>query len=188
MVDFSILYVFIIFLFYIYPLFKATKNKNFFLMTGLLFLFLYTNILIKYSIFPFFLNDGTLQPGKPIVNLILFASIHEILVNSSAETAVRQIIGNILLFMPLGFLLPIVSQKMRKPAPILITVFCVSLSIELVQFLISLITGVPSRVSDVDDILLNFIGGTLGYLCYLAANKLIFSKIGGETALGSSQK
>ena len=62
--------------------------------------------------------------------------------------------------MPFGFFLPIVSRRGRKWYNNFILGFFLSLCIEVTQ----LVFKVGSF--DVDDLLLNTIGGILGFLCY----------------------
>ena len=70
----------------------------------------------------------------------------------------KNIIGNILLFMPYGFFASYYLRLNKKRfAAILILI--VSLSIECVQLVIG-------RCFDVDDILLNLLGGMIGYFIY----------------------
>lgn len=70
----------------------------------------------------------------------------------------KNVVGNILLFMPYGFF---VSYYLRldKKRLALFLVFIVSISIEFVQLAIG-------RCFDVDDILLNLLGGMIGYYIY----------------------
>jgi len=70
----------------------------------------------------------------------------------------KNIIGNILLFMPYGFFASY-YLKLDKKRLAFILVLLVSLSIESVQLVIG-------RCFDVDDILLNLIGGMLGFYIY----------------------
>lgn len=64
--------------------------------------------------------------------------------------------GNILLFSPLGFLVPIIVPKIRGARQTATIAFGVSLSLELIQ----LLTGLGGF--DVDDLLLNVLGGMIG--------------------------
>lgn len=80
--------------------------------------------------------------------------------NPSTATAVENLAGNILVFMPMGFLLPIVLPKLQRMRQIAVISFVISLSIEVIQ----LLTGMG--VFDVDDVLLNVLGATLGWLIY----------------------
>ncbi len=70
----------------------------------------------------------------------------------------KNVVGNILLFMPYGFFASYYLKLDKKRVAFLL-VFIVSLSIECVQLVIG-------RCFDVDDILLNLVGGILGYFIY----------------------
>ena len=76
----------------------------------------------------------------------------------------KNIIGNILLFMPFGLFIAAYIDN-RKILPIIALSIISSLSIESVQFLIG-------RVFDVDDILLNVLGGTIGAVLFVILDKL----------------
>ena len=69
--------------------------------------------------------------------------------------------GNILLFIPLGILLPLLSKRMSLRR-LLITAFLFSLMIETTQF-ISSYFGVY-RYADIDDIILNTSGACIGFV------------------------
>ncbi len=70
----------------------------------------------------------------------------------------KNIIGNILLFLPFGFFVSYLIKSKDVILPLIICIVC-SISIETVQLYIG-------RVFDVDDIILNVIGGILGYFVY----------------------
>lgn len=76
----------------------------------------------------------------------------------------KNIIGNILLFMPYGFFSSF-YLRLDKKRLAFILILIVSFSIEIVQLLIG-------RCFDVDDILLNLIGGMLGYFIYCILEKI----------------
>ena len=63
---------------------------------------------------------------------------------------------NILLFVPLGFILPLLWKEFRSRRAMCLTGFLLSLGIELAQLL-------NYRVSDVDDLIMNTLGTFLGY-------------------------
>ena len=75
------------------------------------------------------------------------------------------LVGNIVWFVPLGWLLPVLFTRWRKASAVALTAFLLSLGIEVSQWILA--TG----VADVDDILFNVIGGMLGYGCYCLLNK-----------------
>ena len=72
-----------------------------------------------------------------------------------------QIIQNILLTVPFGFGISFVLQL--KPQFLLWIVPAVGISIELVQFLISLTIGYTYRIIDINDVILNALGVLIGY-------------------------
>ena len=75
-----------------------------------------------------------------------------------------SVFGNILIFIPFGFLIgEYVNPK--KVWPILITTLLTSLTIEFVQLEIG-------RSFDIDDVLLNVVGGLLGYLLYIGLSAI----------------
>lgn len=63
---------------------------------------------------------------------------------------------NILLFIPLGFILPLLWKEFRSRRAMCLTGFLLSLGIELAQLL-------NYRISDVDDLIMNTLGAFLGY-------------------------
>lgn len=81
----------------------------------------------------------------------------------------RNVGGNILLLMPLGFLAPILWVEIKRFKSIILLGFVVSISIEFLQFLESLAGG-WGRITDIDDVICNVLGVIIGYLIY----KLIF--------------
>lgn len=103
------------------------------------------------------------------LNLIPFHSIIEYCRHLSIGTAALQILGNIAAFLPIGFLVPILSKKFRFARNILILSLLLSVGIETVQLIESLAVHYPTKSVDIDDVILNFIGGTLGYLLFRAA-------------------
>lgn len=95
-------------------------------------------------------------------NWVLFASIHKIYYSRMDDMyKFMNIGGNILGFVPLGFLLPLVFFRRGRLVLTVGAVFLISFLFESVQRY----TGLG--VFDVDDLLLNTIGGLSGYLFYL---------------------
>ncbi len=102
-------------------------------------------------------------------NLVPFKEIKRFATHFS-QLGVRivliNIAGNVLAFMPLGFLLPLIADKKLKLWSVTLIAFGLSLGIELTQ----LVTRVGS--CDVDDLILNTIGGVVGYGCYVIFRKI----------------
>ncbi|MEM5011210.1 VanZ family protein [Niallia taxi] len=98
-------------------------------------------------------------------NFIPFLMIKEMFVDRSFFTFVVNNIGNIALFMPLGFFLPMAIPKFRHVILTTVAGCCLSAVIESIQWFMKY------RWSDVDDIILNTIGALAGFGIYKAVLK-----------------
>lgn len=76
----------------------------------------------------------------------------------------KQVVGNIVLFIPLGYFASYYC-KIKKISIISLVVMLISLIIESVQHFIG-------RSFDVDDILLNVVGGIIGFLIYISLSAI----------------
>ncbi|PER30220.1 hypothetical protein CN931_26300 [Bacillus sp. AFS054943] len=85
---------------------------------------------------------------------------------------IRNVGGNILLLMPLGFLAPIIWGTYKKIKNTILLGFAVSVSIELLQLLESLFSG-WGRITDIDDVICNVLGSIFGYYVYKVFLKLV---------------
>lgn len=107
------------------------------------------------------------------INLVPFNKFTEI--RESAQRGifsyiVNEVIGNIALFVPIGFLLPLLWKRFEKIWAVLICCLSISLAIEIIQL------GISLRATDVDDLILNTLGGIIGYLAYALIKRLTKSK------------
>lgn len=87
-------------------------------------------------------------------------------VTAGLESGLRQLFGNLLVLVPLGFGLPAVWPRFRRLAPSALVALGVTFGIEVSQMVISLIVGVPYRAFDVDDLILNTAGAVVGWLAW----------------------
>lgn len=78
--------------------------------------------------------------------------------------------GNVLAFVPFGFVLPIISSKNRRFLNVLLLTLELTITIELFQLLLKV------GIFDVDDILLNTVGGMIGYILFAICNKLLYGR------------
>lgn len=102
------------------------------------------------------------QPNHRSINLIPFYSIMQYIVGSSANIkrfAFGNVIGNIAIFTPLGTYLSLFKNDKRVKTNLLF-IFIVSLSVEIIQGIFGI------GASDIDDIILNCLGGFVGILGY----------------------
>ena len=100
---------------------------------------------------------------KPFATIKLFYESRRM----NIEYKVNNLLGNILLFIPLGFLLPLLVKRFRNVFLIVLTGFLLSLFYECTQ----LLTGIG--IFDVDDMILNTLGTLLG-VCIFYIGKSLF--------------
>lgn len=104
------------------------------------------------------------KDGLRNINLIPFRSISPYLRNITEPYAFKNILANILVFIPLGIF---VSNKNSKNVfKTLVICLSVILSIECIQLLLKI------GFFDVDDIILNFIGSLIG----MGINKILIKE------------
>ena len=106
----------------------------------------------------------TLVPAHPALgqvvepNLIPLRTIGIYLANLDSGYWVGQMVGNLLLLLPMGLVGPVVFPWLDRWLRVLVTALVLSSAIELAQL------WVPDRSADVDDLLLNVVGAMLGYV------------------------
>lgn len=96
----------------------------------------------------------------PFRTLRLFGSLLTDHRSHLVQAAVINLFGNVVMFIPLGLLLPTVWEKLRSLGKVLLTTAVIITTVEIVQ----LLTLVGS--CDIDDLILNLIGSALGYGVY----------------------
>jgi glycopeptide antibiotics resistance protein len=127
-------------------------------------LLLYLFILIMVSFWG--INNSTLRLGNyngVSHNLVPFDTIRIYIFNFHSynfDTWFYNTFGVLLVFIPLGLLLPVVFVNLRTLRNIIFTSVCVSILIEVLQYIALL------GVFDIDDIILNTLGTVLGFWLY----------------------
>jgi glycopeptide antibiotics resistance protein len=97
-------------------------------------------------------------PGQVIDhNFVPFETIAIWVANPDSGFWIRQMVGNLLLLLPVGLLGPVALPWLDRWWRVLLAAFALCLAIELAQL------WIPDRAFDVDDLLLNVAGGALGY-------------------------
>ena len=76
----------------------------------------------------------------------------------------KNVVGNMIMFLPFGFFISYYLKVENVKLPLLLTLVA-SIAVEFVQMCIG-------RVFDVDDILLNLLGGTIGFCIYSLLRKI----------------
>ena len=105
-----------------------------------------------FSIVKSGIHETNLIPFKVIVE-----TYNEVFVNGYFNYFLINFLGNIIMFMPIGFFIPLLWNVSNKK--VVIIGFCSSLFIEICQLFLT-------RGTDVDDLMLNTIGVILGLLLY----------------------
>jgi len=77
---------------------------------------------------------------------------------------------NIILFVPLGFFLPLLYKKYRHIGSVALVGFLLSLSIEIVQMF-------GRGATDINDLITNTVGACLGFFIYQLLSKLVSKEL-----------
>lgn len=155
----------------------SVKNKRIDFKREALLILVYICIVVvvRFTFCPFTKVNGQIQPLvfdvnkifpiwynlKPFIYLFDYPTLKEALIN---------LIGNTAMFIPLGIVWPVCFKKLDTHLKVIASGFCFSLLIEIIQ--------IPfyTRNSDIDDLILNTFGFTVGYLIYLLFKKIAKKK------------
>lgn len=142
--------------------------KNRLRRSGRFFLAAYLACLIYFMFFSEAYGRTDINPEYRY-NLVLFREIRRFWVHRDilgTSVMLINIVGNVAIFIPIGFLLPLLFPKTRRAGVTVAGTFFASLLAETCQLLL--------RVGcfDVDDLLLNTLGGMLGYLLFACLRRI----------------
>lgn len=140
--------------------------------------FIYVLCLISVTFFPLrigFNNDfnGVSVNLVPVINTVkeVTATINDPNLNSfMINIWIKNIVGNMILLLPIGVLAPILWVRFNGLLKTSLLAFFISLCIETLQ-LASGYIGNIGRAFDIDDILLNILGASLGFIFYNVLTK-----------------
>lgn len=124
--------------------------------------YVYIIVVLGLTLFPIPYQGAELFDSVPN-NFIPFRTIISTLQMGLTVTAFIQIAGNILIAAPYGVVLDLTMRKSSKIWLFLLPLLF-PLVIELLQFIIGLVIGYNYRSVDIDDFILNALGGYLGIL------------------------
>ena len=144
-----------------------------------LFFAIYILFVIKVIIFKYPMDQlraiadtwqkDVILEGLGTANFVPFRTIKMYIDYSYKLNSVENLAGNLFVFVPLGFFLPLIYEDMQRFSEVFINVFTFVLGIEVFQLFSAF------GAFDVDDILLNCLGAAIGYGCYKIA-AVIFAK------------
>lgn len=137
--------------------------------------FLYLLIVVRLIIFkyPFYMlkeiastwEKGIILEGLDTANFTLFKTIRMYIDYAYMLNSFENLVGNVVVFIPFGFLLPYVLKKGKNFFVMLLNAVLFVLGIELFQLFSAF------GAFDVDDILLNCVGAIIGYMLFLIGKK-----------------
>ena len=144
------------------------RQRNCILRRELQLLLVYICILVvtRFTFFPFSRVEGQIQPllfdaakiFPPRINLLPIVHLPDYPV---FREALINFLGNTAMFIPLGIVWPAVFRQLDSHGKVIAAGVGYSLLIELVQL------PFFDRVSDIDDLILNSIGFSIGYAIWL---------------------
>ena len=134
-----------------------TKGKEVLLINSTMYIYL--SFVIYFTLMPIITSIPNIifNHHYNTMNLVPFIDV-----TMGRGDYIRQIILNIIMTIPFGFLLPIIKKTNEKLTKIIFWSFILSLNIEIIQLFIN--TG---RTSDITDIITNIIGGIIGFIIYI---------------------
>ena len=164
-------------------LFRRKKGDKLILykeiITNLFVIYLF--ILIGVTIFP--LRIGSTIPylsnmsilERYNINLIPFVDYYKN--NISVKGVIRNVGGNLILLSPFIFYLCIKFEKLRSIKLCMLTSFLISLSIELIQLFMNILSLSYGRSVHTEDLILNTLGGIIAWYIFKYTYKGKFKDI-----------
>lgn len=135
----------------------------------------YLDFLLSLTLLPLPLPPYDLQAGDCAFVLIApFGTIWTAIQTPLNSPEWLFLAGNLLAFVPVGVLLPLLRPTDRRPwLTVLVAGFGLSLAIELGQLIGSFIVGFNYRQADVDDLIVNTFGAMAGYALLVGTKRLV---------------
>lgn len=138
-------------------------------------LIVYLLILLRITLFKqvfLFHLPAAVGASERVINLIPLASVFEMIqTGTSMQRILENVLGNVLLFLPLGLLLPVLFRRIKDSTKaVLCCGACVSFMIEAVQFIFAL------GSTDIDDLWMNVFGVLVGAWIYRFIRKIARSE------------
>ncbi|MGG7161196.1 VanZ family protein [Clostridium baratii] len=155
----------ICYLYLIYKIISKRKQRNKVNELVLILFGIYIIKVLSLVFFPILITKGL--NVNPTVFLNPVDSIKYIIKSNSLYGIIYNIGGNFILLMPLPiFLIYFFKDKVDSLKKIILVCFLVSLSIECLQYLESIIIPSVGRFFETNDMILNTFGAGTGYIMY----------------------
>lgn len=139
------------------------KDKSERILLAVLFL-IYLMVLLRITVF------RTSYSDMQNVNLIPFSTVTsymQSILYGNKIIGISNVLGNLIMFFPFGYMLASLFPKMRKAGGIIILSFIFSVGIEIAQYVFA------RGQADVDDVILNTLGGLIGYGIFVSISRFV---------------
>lgn len=167
------------------------KKKEFSMYRRIIFIlfYIYMVIVIEKTCMPIPINHTQIEMWREG-----FSEFHNLdqynlipLLDFGNSLWIRNMFLNILMFIPFGFLWPLLTGKLCWRY-LWISTLSFSFLIELYQLGMTLFIGVPLWYADINDLIANVLGGLIGYfLCTLVA-PFLFQRVSKKDIYGKAYK
>lgn len=150
-----------LYIFVCLPKWKCKRGGTLFIRTTM---YIYLSFLLFFTMMPIITSLPFIFDHPYAINIIPFDDY----ANGRGDV-MRQIVLNVVMTIPFGFLFPLTQRRSRrKLINTVIATFLLSLGIETLQ---PIINGI--RSFDVTDLITNTMGGTIGYLGFVTIRPII---------------
>ena len=148
----------ILFILYIFIFFKKWQEKGKDVLVINTLMYIYLSFVLYFTLMPIFtsLPNIFIYTSRSI-NLTPFIDVIE-----SKGDFIRQVVLNVIMTIPFGFLLPHIRNLKINYIKTIFYTFSLSLIIEILQPIIN-----SYRSTDITDLITNTLGGVIGYVFYL---------------------
>lgn len=158
---FDFIVLFFIYIFMFYRKWEVQGKDVLFINT---IMYIYLSFILYLTLMPILVSlPFIFNHPYELMNLVPLVDV-----TSGRGDFIRQVVLNIVMTIPFGFLLPLVREKKINLLNVIFYTFLLSLGIEILQ---PFINGV--RSSDITDIITNVTGGMIGYILYLLFKPLV---------------
>jgi len=154
---------------FIYVKCKKSKPINLYHEMGVIVYLLFMVALFSQTILTSLYTGPAVANSFTNINITPFQVFHDtyysVTVLNYWQPLVINFLGNIVIFMPIGFMVPLLWMRFNRFWKVSLFGFTISFFIETVQL-------TQMRSSDIDDLWLNTLGCMFGYTIYLVTKKV----------------
>lgn len=149
---------------YVFIFFRKWHRKGLKILFLNTTIYVYISFVLYFTLMPIICSIPNLfdRTYGYAVNLIPFVDV----INRRGNF-IRQIILNVIMTIPFGFLLPVANKNINLIKTVLLTM-SFSICIEFLQLF-----SITFRATDITDVITNTAGGLIGYLIYAAVRNIM---------------